>query len=278
MLQDIHPHQLEMGYMVREPRDDDYAVTLKGNKIYLSSETGDRIPRVGVLREAGGVGAEDLLYLFSMDGRGVFLVTGECGEVEEHGFEDMGVFREYEPGWQAFMGVTACHLGQWYLSNRFCGVCGEAMARKADERAMECGGCGAVVYPRISPAVIVGVVDGDRIVMTRYANRPGSRFGALIAGFMEVGETLEDTVRREVFEEVGLRVGKVRYYKSQPWAFSGSVLMGFYAELSGSATITMDEGELDEARWVSRDEIDENEGAMSLTAEMIEMFRRDEMP
>ncbi len=87
----------------------------------------------------------------------------------------------------------------------------------------------------LSPAVIVGVIDRERerILMTRYANRPDSKLAALIAGFMEVGETVEETVRREVFEETGVRVKNIRYYKSQPWAFSGSVLVGFFLLLGG---------------------------------------------
>ncbi len=153
------------------------------------------------------------------------------------------------------------------------------MAEKADERAMVCSGCGAVVYPRISPAVIVGVTDGDRILMTRYANRPNNTaLTALVAGFMEVGETLEGTVAREVGEEVGLRVKNIRYYKSQPWAFSGSVLIGFYADVDGSAEITVDETELQEARWVCRGDLPEAASLSSLTSTMVDAFRRNDYP
>lgn len=151
------------------------------------------------------------------------------------------------------------------------------MSNKADERARQCGACGAVVYPSISPAVIVAVVDGERILLTKYANRPGSRM-ALVAGFMEVGETVEDTVRREVMEEVGLKLKNIRYYKSQPWAFSSSVLMGFFADLDGSSDIVLDKNELQEAAWVDRDDAPANDANISLTAEMIDAFRLGREP
>ncbi len=115
--------------------------------------------------------------------------------------------------------------------------------------------------------------------MTRYANRPNNTaLTALVAGFMEIGETLEDTVAREVGEEVGVKVKNIRYYKSQPWAFSGSVLVGFYADLDGPPDITVDENELQEARWVARKDLPENLNLASLTATMVDAFKRNDFP
>ncbi len=279
MLQDIHPHRLDMTYAVRPPRGDDFVVVLDGGGILLAADAAsERIPRVDTLQAMRPVDPGDLLYLFSLDDRAFFLLANHGGDTPGHVFEDVAVFRSYAPAEHAFAGVTACHLGQWYAANRFCGKCGRPMQAKADERAVVCSECGLVIYPRISPAVIVGVVDGDRIIMTRYANRPGSVFGALIAGFMEIGETLEDTVRREVLEEVGVRVRNIRYYKSQPWAFSWSILAGFFADLEGSPEITLDHNELQEARWVGRGELTPNDNPYSLTSTMIETFRRAALP
>ncbi len=277
MLQDIHPHRLNMAYAVRAPREDDCVVVLGNNGVLLAADSG-RLPDLRSLRKHSPVNPENLLYLFSLDDQGFFLLDSRAGDIPGHAFRDITVFRSYAPAHHAFAGVTACHLGQWYAANRFCGACGRPMRQKPDERALVCSECGTVVYPRISPAIIAGVVDGDRIIMTRYANRPGTAFGALIAGFMEVGETLEGTVEREVFEEVGVRVRNIRYYKSQPWAFSGSVLVGFFADLDGSPEITLDENELQEARWVSRGDVKPEDSPMSLTATMVEVFRRDAMP
>ena len=133
------------------------------------------------------------------------------------------------------------------------------------------------MYPKISPAVIVAVTDGDRLLMSRYAGRPYGNY-ALIAGFTEIGETIEDTVRREVMEEVGLKVKNLRYYTSQPWSFSDSLLMGFYADLDGSPEITLDESELAEARWFSREEVPEPKGLFSLTGTMVNAFRKGQYP
>jgi len=108
------------------------------------------------------------------------------------------------------------------------------------------------------------------VVLTSYRNRTNY---ALIAGFCEVGESPEDTVRREVMEEVGLKVKNLRYYKSQPWSFSETLLMGFVAELDGDDTIHRDENELGFAAWVNRHDIADNVFHRSLTAEMILAFR-----
>lgn len=111
------------------------------------------------------------------------------------------------------------------------------------------------------------------MVLTRYAGRSYQK-DALIAGFCEIGETLEDTVRREVMEEVGLRVKNIRYYKSQPWSFTDTLLSGFFCEIDGSRKIILDERELAQARWVKREDIPEDEEHVSLTAEMMTYFKR----
>ncbi|MBR0091114.1 MAG: NUDIX domain-containing protein, partial [Lachnospiraceae bacterium] len=116
----------------------------------------------------------------------------------------------------SFAAFTALHLCRWYQENRYCGSCGTKTLPAIQERALDCPSCNRRLYPRIAPAVIVGVTNGDEILLTRYANRYHA-FHALVAGYNEIGETLEDTVHREVMEEVGLRVKNIRYYKSQPW-------------------------------------------------------------
>lgn len=108
---------------------------------------------------------------------------------------------------------------------------------------MYCPECRITEYPKISPAVIVGVTHGNKLLMSKYANRDFNKY-ALIAGFTEIGETIEETVRREVMEEVGLKVKNIRYYKSQPWSFTDTLLFGFFAELDGDETITLDREEL----------------------------------
>ena len=134
-----------------------------------------------------------------------------------------------------------------------------------------------MIFPKICPAVIVAVTDGDRLLLTKYAGRSYTRY-ALIAGYTEIGETLEQTVQREVMEEVGLRVKNIRYYKSQPWGVDGNILMGFYCDLDGSDTICLDEQELSVAEWHHKDALPAKDDGISLTREMIRVFEEGTAP
>ena len=172
---------------------------------------------------------------------------------------------------QALAGFTAQHLWTWYESNRFCGKCGHPMELGQDERKVCCPRCGNAVYPRINPAVIAAVTDGDRLLMTRYADRPVTWF-VLVAGFVEIGEAAEETVRREVLEETGLRVKNVRYFGSQPWGCAGNLTLGYWAELDGDDAVTLEERELAEARWFDRTEVPVMDDNTSLTSAMVRAF------
>lgn len=134
-----------------------------------------------------------------------------------------------------------------------------------------------MIYPRINPVIIVGVTWGDKIIMTKYNGRSYKDY-ALIAGFTEFGETIEQTVEREVLEEVGLKVKNIRFYKSQPWGFSGSLLMGFFADVDGDKHISLEEEELSYGGWFKRDEIDLPPDDVSLTREMILAFANGTEP
>lgn len=173
----------------------------------------------------------------------------------------------------AMAAISGYQLWNWYQTHRFCGSCGRHMRHDTKERMLRCDYCGNRVYPKIMPAVIVAVLHEDALILTRYAGR-SYRKDALIAGFCEIGETLEDTVRREVMEEVGLQVKNIRYYKSQPWSFTDTLLAGFFCEVSGEQKIVMGTQELSMARWVARSDIPEDEEGVSLTAEMMSVFKK----
>ena len=258
MLQDIAPRRFRCEYIPRIPDKDDFLLCFRGDTLCFE---GDALPRVGETP------AEGLRYLFSVDGTGFFL-----GHDREGDYRPVGVLREFMPRWQAFAAVTGHHLAGWYRGNRYCGACRAEMTHKPEERALVCPDCGRVVSPAIAPAIIVAVVDGDRALVTRYQGRPAGRY-SLVAGFCEIGETPEDTVRREVLEEAGLQVGEIRYFGSQPWGFSSSMLLGFVATLAGDDSITVQESELAEARWITRAEIPESDPSVSLTATMMDAFR-----
>jgi NAD+ diphosphatase len=176
-----------------------------------------------------------------------------------------------------FAAWTAFQLYNWYRDNRFCGRCGGRTTLAPDERAVMCPACNRRIYPRIIPAVIVGVTNGDEILMTKYRGRDIPYY-ALIAGFTEIGETLEQTVAREVMEEAGLRVKNIRYYKSQPWAIVDDLLAGFYCDVDGSTEIHMDVSELKEAVWVRREDVVGQPNDFSLTNEMMLVFRDGKEP
>ena len=137
---------------------------------------------------------------------------------------------------------------------------------------MRCPECGLMEFPKICPAVIIGLTHKHKILMSKYAGREYKKY-ALLAGFNEIGESIEDTVRREVMEEVGLNVKNIRYYKSQPWSFTDTLLLGFFCELDGKDDITLDRNELAMAEWFEREEMPVKEEDLSLTNEMMMAFK-----
>ena len=146
------------------------------------------------------------------------------------------------------------------------------MVHDKHERKMICPACGNGEYPVLSPAVIVGVTNGDKLILSKYEGRNHTRY-AMIAGFAEIGETIEETVHREVMEEIGVKVKNLRYYKSQPWSFSGTLLFGFYCDLDGDDTLTVDHSELSMASWFNREDIPDEGDNISLTKEMMMAFK-----
>ena len=273
MIQDIAPHTYDPVFRRKKPEDRDYLLHYEYNKVMLlKGEKGSAIPTFGELREEWDF-SEQAQYLFSIDDRAYYCVT-DMAVPEFGGFymEPLTVFRNLEPLHQAFAGITGSQLYRWMQSRRFCGCCGSKTEPSARERALVCPSCGQTEYPKISPAVIVAITNGDKLLMSRYAGGAYRNY-ALIAGFVEIGETFEDCVRREVMEEVGLRVKNIRYYKSQPWAFSDTEMVGFTAELDGNDTICLEEEELCEAGWFTRDEIVEYGPCISVGHEMMKAFK-----
>jgi NAD+ diphosphatase len=168
------------------------------------------------------------------------------------------------------LAMRASHIVDWSGKNRFCGRCGSALDENKEVRAKECPRCGLAVFPRISPAVIVLVERGDRVLLAR-ATRFKENLYSVIAGFVEPGESLEETVKREVKEETGIDVGDIRYFGSQHWPFPDSLMIGFTARhLAGE--ISVDGTELVEARWFKRDELPEIPGKISIARALIDWF------
>ena len=157
------------------------------------------------------------------------------------------------PAGEAAILAEARSLIDWHARHRFCAQCGSPTRVTAAGWVRRCPECKASHYPRSDPVTIMLAVRGERALLGRNRRRPGSRFSCL-AGFMEPGETLEECVRREVHEESGVRVGRVKYLACQPWPFPSSLMMGFLCEAL-TEEITVDPVELAEARWFEREEI-----------------------
>ena len=144
-------------------------------------------------------------------------------------------------------------LLHWHKHNGFCANCGQPTRSSVGGSRRECDGCERHHFPRVEPVVIMLVTDGERCLLGRQARFPAGMYSCL-AGFTEVGETLEDAVRREIMEEAGLEVGRVEYFASQPWPFPSSLMLGCMAE-AASTEVTVDVNELEDARWFSRDDV-----------------------
>lgn len=282
MIQDIHGiYHNEYQNLI--PKQDDYIMFAQGRSVLMSRDSEQTIQYITygelIAASGGDLSADACRYLFSIENQGMTekyflsnsqLLTSQL--MEKYEYRQQNVFRTMKPEDKAFAGITACQLANWYESTQFCGRCGTRLEHDKVERMMKCPKCGAMHYPKISPAVIVAVTNGDKILMTKYAGRDYKKY-ALIAGFTEIGETIEDTVRREVMEEVGIHVKNIRYYKSQPWSFTDTILMGFYCELDGEDVITMDAHELSVAEWMRREDIPTEFDGISLTNEMIMRFK-----
>jgi NAD+ diphosphatase len=215
------------------------------------------------------------LHAFTQDGRRVFIAHAapDAPLPEGFTFTTVRAFTTMQPAQDGYLLNAAYHLAIWYRTHRYCGVCGGETAPDTHERALTCKRCGFTLFPGIAPAVIVAITDGDRLLLAR--NAQGTfRHYSLIAGYVEVGETAEQAVHRETLEEVGLRVKDVRFLASQPWGLSQSLMLGFHAALDGDDAITLQESELAEARWFSRDELPEAASASSVAYELIDRFRR----
>ncbi len=156
------------------------------------------------------------------------------------------------PAAEAGMFAFARAMQHWRSRSRFCGVCGGANEFRRAGYVAHCTQCGADHYPRVDPAVIVAVSDGKRLLLGRQASWPAQRY-SVVAGFVEPGESLEQTVVREVFEETRVRVRSCRYLGAQPWPFPGALMLGFVAD--AEPDVPQVDGELEDARWFTLEEI-----------------------
>ncbi len=303
MIQEIAPHTYHSEYAPKAPKPSDYLIIIDDRKILLKDNAAKAaldtsfeksLPRVSELGQISGelgqisgklqqgadhVPEDQLTYLFSIDEACFFFLPGTPKAEAPFEYVNEMALRELEDDYLSFGAATAVQLAQWYTLHQFCGRCGVKTVHSKEERAIICPKCGHIYYPRISPVVIIAITHDDRILLTMY-NRRGTKRHSLVAGFVEIGETLEDAVRREIMEEVGLKVRDIRYIESQPWAFSSSLISGFRAEVDGDPTVRLNtdgKAELASAEWFSRDQLTVEDHSVSLTWDMIRKFKEGKL-
>lgn len=272
MLQEIEPYVFDNQYCSQAPAEDSYVLCYRDNT-FLAKRDNDSVfelPAFSKFKEDSAV-CESTTYLFSIGDRSFFLLD-VATPPEGFSWEPLSATLGARPKHLMFAVLTGYHLFDWYRSRRFCGWCGSRLRKDEHMRALVCPSCRQVEYPRISPAVLVGIMHGNRLLLVK---QPSYDRYAIVAGFVEIGETLEEAVAREVMEEVGLKVKSIRYYKSQPWALAGNLMVGFFCEVDGSSEITIDTDELSSAAWFEREDIPLADGLadISLTHEMIALFK-----
>jgi len=274
MIQDIEPRIFNNNFENKTAEPKDLFLSYEGDTV-LVREDKDKLwyPSFSDFEAEYPKLIEDTQFLFSIDDINYYLIDEKgLDSVDGWIYETTARFRTEIKYWRSFAGVIGWQLNRWYDNHRFCSKCGKSTKHSEKERMLYCESCGFQAYPTISPCVIVAVHDGERLLLTKYAGRAYTKY-AVVAGFAEIGESLEQTALREVKEEVGLKVKNLKFFKSQPWPFTDTLLVGFYAELEGDDTITLQEDELSLGVWVNREDIPPEEQKISLTGEMMEAFR-----
>lgn len=273
MIQDIAPHLFNNVYLMSTQADSkDYIFHFQNDSLLLKQHNGElRIPVRSEFCGKVDVG----IFLFTLNSIPCYLAEAcTIPDQQEFAFHEITFFRTISQKEVAYASIVAFQLMQWYGQNRYCGKCGAALIHKTDERALLCSSCGNIIYPKISPAVIVAIICDDRILLAKGVNFRGG-FYSLVAGYADIGETLEDAVVREVKEEVGLDVTDIRYYSSQPWPLSGSMMIGFIAHADDRQPIIMDKKEILDAAWFTRDQLPTHPSAgISIAGEIIDKFKK----
>lgn len=232
---------------------------------------GIRIPTTESLKQLN-ILPEDYIYLGRLDSIPCLAGSGTLTSLDESRFKLTGIRQLFgliddELFWLA---ARASHLVNWDRNTQYCGRCGHKTTSRHNEHSKLCPSCKLPIYPKISPAIIVAITKGDKILLAKNAMNK-SNFYSVLAGFVEPGENLEECVAREVKEEAGIEVKNIRYFGSQPWPFPDSLMVGFTAEYAGGE-LELDKNELSDAAWFSVDELPPTPGKISVAWKLINWF------
>jgi NAD+ diphosphatase len=248
--------------------DDAYAFAFHDGKLLTLERDGT--PAVPTLRDVSALDAMHALhYLGDLDGRPCVAaaLTLDALPADWHECGLRALFFRLPDALMA-LAARAFQVVEWDATHRFCGRCATRLVDRGGERARECPACGLIAYPRVSPAMMALVIRDREILLARAPRFPGSMYSAL-AGFVEPGETIEDCVRREVREEVGIEVEGLEYFGSQSWAFPHSLMIAFTARYAGGDLVP-DPAEIADARWFGIDALPDLPSPMSIARHLID--------
>lgn len=193
-----------------------------------------------------------------------------CVNVEgDEAFHDLRQVYEFDHDLY-HIAAKAVLVNDWYISHKFCGRCGTPTQLDEKDMMLKCPSCGQNHYPRIAPAIIVAIRKDDELLMAQHSYHDTIRY-ALIAGFVEPGESIEEAVHREVSEEVGIKIKNLKYMKSQSWPFPNSLMLGFTGEYE-SGDIKVDGDEIVRAKWFKKDEIERYDSDISISDWLVQDF------
>lgn len=267
MIHEIYPEKFDNSFKDIKPESSDFVICFNDKNQILIKRTYNHIelPRFKSIVPA--------MHIFDISKNRYFYVDyNDIYDLgDEYEFIDIKAFRSLDDKITSYAGVVGKHYSYFLTHAAHCGVCGSPMVPSNIEMANVCPKCNNTKYPDIMPAVAVAIINGDEILLTKYKGNITSPY-ALVAGYVEIGETLEECVRRETKEEVGLEIKNIRYYASQPWGFSNTIMIGFIAEAI-TTNIIRDENELSVAEWVKRDDIPLMEAPTSMSHQIIQDFK-----
>jgi len=277
MINEIFPHQFNNQFVPsKEIEENDLIFHYLDNSLLVKIDHDEiEIPRKKDF--SNFLNETKHTFLFTLDNISCFLIW-DCPEIDcnQFRYKEISFFRTFKRNEVAWISIAGLQIMNWYSQNRYCSLCGTKTKEKGDERAIVCPNCNTIVFPKISPAIIVAITCKNKILLAHNAKFPES-WHSLVAGYVDFGESLEETVKREVKEEVGLDVKNIRYYKSQPWPFSGSMMIGFFAEADDTQPIYPDNIEITEAAWFARGNLPNHPPTISIAGEMIEKFEKGEI-
>lgn len=257
-----HSAERDHGIVERHLADPRAATVALAGEVPILRKDGERMTSLLPLDDLARIDARhEQAFLGTLDGRPVFgtLLDGGAAEIFRNGDGHLAIdlrsiaVQGLLPAEELGILAEAKALLFWHSRHRFCANCGASTAVACAGFRRDCAACGAQHFPRTDPVAIMLIHRGDKCLLARQARFVANSYSCL-AGFIEPGETLEDAVRRETFEEAGIRVGAVRYAASQPWPFPANLMMGCFGEAL-TDEIALDRDELEDGRWFCRDEV-----------------------